>query len=146
MTKKDDTATENTLEKKLEEIQEEKQNQEESEKNEEITKLQNKIAQLEKEKLEGQEITKKAQYDYINLKADFDRFQRQTAEATKSNEKDALIKSVKKLLPFVEELRKSLDHITADKQTDPFFQGIKIVYDKLLKTLESLNIKPIQSI
>jgi molecular chaperone GrpE (heat shock protein) len=58
--------------------------------------LTTKIFQLEKELAEQKEITKRAQYDYINLKADFDRRQRLKEEEWKTAHIDTLITSVQK--------------------------------------------------
>ncbi|MEI8091455.1 MAG: hypothetical protein WCG98_04395 [bacterium] len=84
-----------------------------------ILKLEQRIAQLEQEKKEVEEIAKRSQFDYINLKTDFDRYQRQMQEAQKSAHADSLIATVKKFLPFLEDLRKSLDNITEDHKADP---------------------------
>lgn len=152
MTKQDDkkdqeyTQEQSSLGKKLEEIQQEKHNKEEINKDQEIFALQQKISELEQQKEEHLEIAKKAQYNYINLKTDFDRFQRITLEKEKSIEIDSLIKHVKKLLPVIDQLRTSLDHADQSFTGDSFAAGVKMVYDNMLKALESLGIKPIESI
>ena len=84
-----------------------------------ISSLQETIRQLEQDKKELQEITKRSQYDYINLKTDFDRYQRQIKETQHAAQIDALITVVKKFLPFVEDLRKSLMTISQDHKQDP---------------------------
>ena len=81
--------------------------------------LETKVAQLEKEKKELEEIAKRSQYEYLNLKMDFDRYQRQTKEASQSMELDSLLSVVKKFLPFIEDLRKSLENITDEHMNDP---------------------------
>ncbi|MEI6426504.1 MAG: nucleotide exchange factor GrpE [Candidatus Absconditabacteria bacterium] len=145
MTKKDThvKADDTSLEEQLEHLQQEKNSKESSN---EIAVLEHKIAQLEKEKQDMLDITKRVQFDYINLKTDFDRVQRIAAEKEKSMETDALIKHIKKILPVLDQLKTSLNHIDADKAADPFVVGVKMVYDNMLKALESLGIKPIQSI
>jgi len=64
-------------------------------------------------------MTKRAQYDYINLKMDFDRFIRQTDEKNQTISVDLLIDVVKKFIPFLEDLRKSLENITDEHMQDP---------------------------
>ena len=81
--------------------------------------LEDKIVQLEKEKKELEEIAKRSQYEYINLKMDFDRYQRQTKESSQNMELDSLLMVVKKFLPFIEDLRKSLENITDEHKDDP---------------------------
>lgn len=127
-------------------IQEDKHNQEVVDKDQEILILQQKITQLEQEKLDMTEIARKAQYDYLNLKTDFDRVQRLAAEKEKSMELDALIKYMKKVLPVVDQLNTSLTHVDETKKDDPFVLGVKMIYDNMLKILESLGIKPIDSL
>lgn len=145
MTNKEENITneEINLEEILEEVEQENQKKEESKQKDKSSKQ---IENLEKELQEQKEITQKAQYDYINLKMDFDRVQRQIQEKESSLETDSLINSVKKFLPFVEDLRKSLDNITDDHINDPLTKWVSIVYNNFLKTLESMNIFPIQAI
>ena len=108
--------------------------------------LETKVAQLEKEKKELEEIAKRSQYEYLNLKMDFDRYQRQTKEASQSMELDSLLSVVKKFLPFIEDLRKSLENITDEHMNDPLTKWVQMVYTKFLKTLEHLHIKAIDSL
>lgn len=131
-----------SLEEQLEQLQQQDKDLDEDE----ITLLKQKIAHLEQEKADMLEITKRVQYDYLNLKTDFERVQRISAEKEKSMETDALIKHIKKILPVLDQLKASLHHIDAEKAADPFVVGVKMVYDNMLKALESLGIKPIQSI
>ncbi len=108
--------------------------------------LEERIFVLEKEKKELEEIAKRSQYEYINLKTDFDRYQRQIKESTQDMEIDSLLSVVKKFLPFIEDLRKSLENITDEHMEDPLTKGVQMVYNKFLKTLEHLHIKSIESI
>lgn len=137
--KKEDKKQKDDLQEKLEaaqDVQDDKKYQE----------LEARILQLEQEKKEIEEIAKRSQYEYINLKTDFDRYQRQIEESSQSMEIDSLLAVVKKFLPFVEDLRKSLENITEEYKGDPLAKGVQIVYDKFLRTLESLHITPIESL
>jgi len=137
--KKEEKKEKDELESKLEEAkktQDDKRYQE----------LENKIAQLEAEKKELEEIAKRSQYEYINLKMDFDRYQRQIKESSQNMEIDSLLSVVKKFLPFIEDLRKSLENITDEHKEDPLTKWVQMVYNKFLKTLEHLHIKPILSL
>lgn len=109
-------------------------------------KLQEKLEKLQKEYDEQTEMLKRAQHDYVNLKFDFDRFQKHTEEKEKDAEVNSLIASVKKFLPFVEDLRKSLDNISKDKKSEPLAQWVQLVYDNFLKILEWMNIKQIEAV
>lgn len=104
------------------------------------------IAKLEKELAEQKEITKRAQYDYINLKMDFDRRQRLKEEEGKTAHIDTLIASVQKFLPFVESLRKSIETIPADQRENALAKGVVMTYNKFIQTLDGMKIQPIESI
>ena len=131
------------LEKKLEEEQSKSESKKQSKKDK---KLQIQLDGLQKKYDEQTDALKRAQNDYINLKFDLDRLQRQTQEKEKTLEVDFLISSVKKFLSFVEDLRKSLDTLPEEKKADPLAQWVQLVYDNFLKTLEWLNIKQIEAI
>ena len=109
-------------------------------------KLEDKLEILQKEYDEQTDTLKRAQNDYINLKFDLDRFQRQTEEKEKNLEIDSLLSSVKKFLPFVEDLRKSLDTLPEEKKSDSLSQWVQLVYDNFLKTLEWINVKQIEAV
>lgn len=111
-----------------------------------IALLEERVTQLEKEKAELSEIAKRSQYDYINLKTDFDRYQRQMKESSEHAHVDALLAVVKKFLPFMEDFRKSLENISSDHQQDPLAAWMHMVYDKFLKALEHMHIKAIDSL
>lgn len=151
MTKKDENQHDE-LEKKLQDVQKEKAEQDwkqwwaaqQTKKND--NDLMTKIDQLEKLVKEQEEITKRAQYDYINLKFDFERYQKQAEEKAKNMEIDALMIVVKKFLPFVENLRKSLLTVSESQKENPMIKWLQIMYDNFIKTLEWMNIKVIESI
>ncbi len=104
------------------------------------------LEKLQKQYQEQSEIAMKAQRDYINLKFDFDRFQKQVQEKERDWEINYIISSTKKFLPFVEDLRKSLGNIPKDKRSDPLAQWVQLIYDNFLKTLESINVFQIKAI
>jgi molecular chaperone GrpE len=105
-----------------------------------------KIAQLEKELAEIKEIAKKAQYDYINCKMDLDRLQLRVQNEQAEEKVRVLIDTARKFIPFVEELRKSLELIPADRQEDSITKGIQLIYTNMLKTLEKMSITTIDSL
>jgi molecular chaperone GrpE (heat shock protein) len=84
--------------------------------------LNKKVADLEVQLNEQKEITKQAQYSYVNLKMDFERLLIQSQEKEKNMELDSLIKIVKKFIPFVENLRKSLDIIPEKNKQESMAQ------------------------
>ena len=80
------------------------------------------------------------------MKADFDILQRQTQQKIDNAERDAEIKVVKELLPFVENLRKSLLNLTEEQQSSSLWEWIRMMYDNFIKSLEKLHIKPIEAL
>jgi len=108
--------------------------------------LEDSIKKLEQEKREIENTAKRAQFDYINLRMDFDRLQKQVDEKEKSMKIEILIENVRKFLPFVEELRKSLETLPEEQKSLPLAKGLELTYNKFLKTLESMSITPIESI
>ena len=108
--------------------------------------LLNKIKELEFQLQEKDEIAKNSQINYLHLKADFDILQRQTQQKIDNAERDAEIKVVKELLPFVENLRKSLLNLTEEQQSSSLWEWIRMMYDNFIKSLEKLHIKPIEAL
>ena len=108
--------------------------------------LLNKIKELESQLQEKDEIAKNSQINYLHLKADFDILQRQTQQKVDNAERDAEIKVVKELLPFVENLRKSLLNLTEEQQKTWMWEWLRMMYDNFIKSLEKLHIRPIEAI
>ena len=108
--------------------------------------LQIKIKELENKLADAEQITKKAQSDYIHMKFDFDSYMRRTDEQSKTLKIDTLIDVAKKFTPFIDSLRKSLENIPAEHTEDPLVQGVQMVYNKFVSTLDMMGIKAIESI
>lgn len=108
--------------------------------------LLNKIKELEAQLQEKEEIARNSQIAYLNLKADFDILQRQTQQKIETADRDAVLKVVKDLLPFIENLRKSLLNLSDEAKTSSMGQGLQMMYDNLLKSLEKLKVRPIEAI
>ena len=126
---------------KLEELKKETQDPEAD-----FTPLLNKIKELEAQLQEKDEIARNSQIAYLNLKADFDILQRQTQQKIETADRDAILKVVKDLLPFIENLRKSLLNLSDEAKSSPMGQGLQMMYENLLKSLEKLKVRPIEAI
>ena len=79
-----------------------------------VQKLQSEIRKLQAQLAEKDEIVKNAQLAYLRAKNDMEMIQRQSAMKAESMHQDLLVRIVKKLLPFVEDLRKSLETLSED--------------------------------
>jgi molecular chaperone GrpE (heat shock protein) len=113
MSKKSDDQDVKDLEEMLEDVKSDKDNEEM------IEQLQAEIKKLQTQLAEKDEIVKNAQLAYLRAKNDMEMIQRQSAMKAESMHQDLLVKIVKKLLPFVEDLRKSLETLSEeDKNSD----------------------------
>ena len=113
MSKKHDDQDVKDLEEMLEDVKSDKDNEEM------IEQLQAEIKKLQAQLVEKDEIVKNAQLAYLRAKNDMEMIQRQSAMKAESMHQDLLVKIVKKLLPFVEDLRKSLETLSEeDKNSD----------------------------
>lgn len=111
-----------------------------------FTPLLHQIKELEAQIQEKEEIAKNSQIAYLHLKADFDILQRQSQQTMKNAEQDATIKVVKAFLPFMENLRKSLLNLGEEQRNSNMGQGLQMMYDNFLKSLEKLKVKPIEAL
>ena len=111
-----------------------------------VEKLQAEIKKLQAQLAEKDEIVKNAQLAYLRTKNDMEMIQRQSAMKAESMHQDLLIKIVKKLLPFVEDLRKSLENLSEDDKNSDMWRGVQMVYTKFIKALAEFNVFPIPSL
>lgn len=147
MTKKHDQAASQhndsdikNLEEVLEEVKSDKDNEEM------IEKLQAEIKKLQVQLAEKDEIVKNAQLAYLRAKNDMEMIQRQSAMKAESMHQDLLIKIVKKILPFVEDLRKSLENLSDEDKNSPMWKWVQMVHDRFIKALEGFKVFPIPSL
>ena len=143
-TVEESTVDDDFLKDELEELQQAEDEAKEAQAD--FAPLLNKIKELEFQLQEKDEIAKNSQINYLHLKADFDILQRQTQQKIDNAERDAEIKVVKELLPFVENLRKSLLNLTEEQQSSSLWEWIRMMYDNFIKSLEKLHIKPIEAL
>ncbi len=147
MTKKNDQAVNQDndsdikdLEEMLEEVKSDNDNEEL------IEKLKAEIKKLQSQLAEKDEIVKNAQLAYLRAKNDMEMIQRQSAMKAESMYQDLLIKIVKKLLPFVEDLRKSLENLSDEDKDSPMWKWVQMVHDRFIKALEGFKVFPIPSL
>ena len=82
---------------------------------------------------------------YARAMADFDNFRKRTVRDREDLVKFAAKDVIKDVLATVDNLARALDG-AKDKAEDPFVQGVKLVYDGLLKALEKHGATPIDSV
>ena len=140
MSKKHDDQDVKDLEEMLEDVKSDKDNEEM------IEQLQAEIKKLQTQLAEKDEIVKNAQLAYLCAKNDMEMIQRQSAMKAESMHQDLLIKIVKKLLPFVEDLRKSLETLSEEDKNSDMWKWVQMVHDRFIKALEEFSVFPIPSL
>ena len=95
---------------------------------------------------ELEEIAKKAQYDYVMLKSDFDSYVKRVEWEDKETKLNHLIDTVKKLTPIIDHLGQSIDHIPDDLQGNTWVEGVSLMYENTIKILAELSISRISTI
>ena len=111
-----------------------------------VEQLQLEIKKLQAQLAEKDEIVKNAQLAYLRTKNDMEMIQRQSTMKAESLHQDLLIKIVKKLLPFVEDLRKSLETLSEEDKNSDMWKWVQMVYNRFIKALEEFNVYPIPSL
>lgn len=104
------------------------------------------VIELQKKLKDTEEIAKKAQYDYIMLKSEFDSFVRRVEGDNKEAKVQQLVDLVKKLTPIIDQLGQSVSHIPAELVDNTWAAGVKLTYDNAIKTLQGLGISLIPTI
>lgn len=107
--------------------------------------LENQVHILQKKLTDQEEITKKAQSDYVRQKLEFDEYMTR-AEAQKATSKvDSLISTVGKILPVVNQLKQMVDTVPEDLTWNSWVEWVQLLYRKSLSDIESLWIKVIET-
>ena len=140
MNKKSDDQDVKDLEEMLEDVKSDKDNEEM------IEQLQAEIKKLQTQLAEKDEIVKNAQLAYLRAKNDMEMIQRQSAMKAESMHQDLLVKIVKKLLPFVEDLRKSLENLSDEDKKSDMWKWVQMIHDRFIKALEEFGVFPIKSL
>jgi molecular chaperone GrpE len=107
--------------------------------NEELNQAKTKIEQLDREATEYKD-------KLLRKAAEFENYKRRTENDQLNLLKYAAESFIIKLLPIVDDFERSLQHIDNTKDLDSIKQGIKLVYEKLIKVLDEQGVKKIESI
>ena len=123
---------------------------EESTKNEEIKDEENiasseeEISGEEKKIIELEKQVADLKDRLLRKAAEFENYKRRTENDQLNLIKYAAESFIIKLLPVIDDFERSLDHI--DSANDALKQGLKLVYDKLIKVLEDQGVKKIEAV
>ncbi len=123
-------------------------NQTESEVTEEINN-----EQQTSENLSNEEIIKTLENEVANYKdlmlrkaAEFENFKRRTENEQLNLLKYAAESLIIKLLPTIDDLERSLSHMSEETDIQKIKEGIQLIYNKFMKTLDEQGVKKIESI
>jgi molecular chaperone GrpE len=83
---------------------------------------------------------------FLRKAAEFENYKRRTENDQLNLFKYAAESFIVKLLPVIDDFERSLLHIKDAKDIDSVKDGIKLVYEKLMKMLENQGVKPIDAV
>lgn len=101
--------------------------------------LQNKIIAMEQEINQFKELA-------LRKAAEFENYKRRTENDQLNLLKYAAESLIVKLLPTIDDLERSLEHMTEETDVQKIKEGIQLVYNKFIKTLDDQGVKKIESI
>jgi molecular chaperone GrpE len=101
--------------------------------------LEDKITVLEQEINQYKELA-------LRKAAEFENYKRRTENDQLNLLKYAAESLIIKLLPTVDDLERSLDHMTDETDAQKIKEGIQLVYNKFVKILDEQGIKKIESV
>ncbi|MDP3149704.1 MAG: nucleotide exchange factor GrpE [Ignavibacteria bacterium] len=78
--------------------------------------------------------------------AEFDNYKRRTENEFSNLFKYAAENFIKKILPVVDDFERSLKHLAESEDNSSVTEGIKMIYDKLVKILDDQGVKKMESV
>lgn len=131
MNKKKDTVTQ---EKKTKKSKESTKSTKNKTKNELLTELKNL-----KKKNENLKDT------FLRTRAELDNIKKRTEREVSRIKVNANAELIKKILPIIDDLERSLDPEHTENKDEEFYKGIELIYKNLLRTLEQEGLEPMCS-
>lgn len=124
--------------------EEEQKKKIESEENKEemVEPNEEKLTDNKEEKIADLEAQVKEWHDkFLRKAAEFENYKRRTENDQFNLINYAAESFITKLLPVIDDFERSLQHIDDDNNVDAVKEGIKLVYEKLLKVLDEQGVK-----
>ena len=111
----------------------------------EDTQAEQEVNTLENQLVELQAQVEKEKKEYLFLAAEFDNYRKRTLK-----EKAEIIKNggenvLKGLLPIVDDFERGLKAAESDSDAKSVLEGMSLIYNKLIKYLESMGVKEMAS-
>lgn len=83
---------------------------------------------------------------YMRTFAEFDNFRKRSEKEKVAMFEVGAKSIVEKILPIVDSFERGLATIPEEKKTEPFAEGMDMVYKQLMKALEEAGVKPIEAV
>ena len=83
---------------------------------------------------------------FLRKAAEFDNFKRRMESETSAIIKFANEDLLLAILPVIDDLERSLKNTTDEGRNNPFYQGVELIYQKMLKVLETQGVKPFETV
>jgi len=100
----------------------------------------------EESPLEALEEKLKEQEDkYLRLRAEFENFRKRTIKEKAELIINGAEKTVQAMLPVVDDMERALDNAQKSDDVAALRDGMDLIYKKLMKALEGLGVKPIET-
>ncbi|MCH6573738.1 MAG: nucleotide exchange factor GrpE [Bacteroidetes bacterium] len=103
------------------------------------TNFEEKITQLEQEVVEFKD-------KLLRKAAEFENYKRRTENDQLNLLTFAAESFIQKLLPVIDDFERSLGHVDEAQDITAIKQGLKLIYDKLMKVLDEQGVKKIESV
>ena len=103
------------------------------------TNLEEKITQLERDVVEFKD-------KLLRKAAEFENYKRRTENDQLNLLTFAAESFIQKLLPVIDDFERSLGHVDEAQDITAIKQGLKLIYDKLMKVLDEQGVKKIESV
>ena len=102
-------------------------------------RLEEKITQLEQEVVDVKD-------KLLRKAAEFENYKRRTGNDQINLITFAAESFIQKLLPVIDDFERSLGHVDEAQDITAIKQGLKLIYDKLMKVLDEQGVKKIESV
>jgi molecular chaperone GrpE len=111
-----------------------------------VNELEKKIETLEQEKSAMDEENKTLRDQLLRKAAEFDNYKRRTEKEFISLLDSANEELILDILPAIDDFERSLQHMEESENNDSHSEGIRLIYKKLISTLEKKGLKPMDAI
>ena len=116
-----------------------------AEQEQEIESEANEIDELNKKLDEANAALEKEKKEYLFLLAEFDNFRKRTVKEKGDIIKNAAEKVLGGLLPIVDDFERGIEANKNADDAESVKKGMELIYNKLVKFLETNGVKPIES-